>query len=683
MALRMMIAIILASLGVQALASKPIYLQTEILTGPTLQSTEMRSSRTLLVQSKERITEEFKKTLIKNGLSIISYIPEDTLLVRSKEPVSTTKVRDLPGVLDVHIFKNQWKLSSTVPKAHVFNAHQSKEFLVKTFEPMSIQKLIGGEVIQSSQDYHHISISVSEVQELIRNQSIQWVDLYPEIQSMVIDLKPTYGPHLNDYENITGYETGTRVMNFQQAWDRGLTGAGESVAMADTGLDRGIPGTLTPDFSSVRRGYKFGLFAKDWSDPMGHGTHVAGSVMSQGTASGGRFKGGAFDAEMIPQGLWSPVMKNMTVPPKLADMLAPAYADGARVHTNSWGSPKDLGKYHSYSRQVDQFMWDHPDMLIVFAAGNSGTDSNKDGRIDPGSVSFPGTAKNILTVGASENYLLEGGIQRKLGELRGGEPWGAEPIASDTLSNNKNGIAAFSSRGPTADGRLKPDVVAPGTNIVSNCSPVDGASPLWGNYNEHYCYSGGTSMSAPLAAGAAAVTRQFLMEKMFVANPSAALVKAVMLNSADNLFPGQFGSVGKSNGQELLVNGPNNHQGFGRVNMDQGTNPSRFLKLVDSEGVASGQSLRFDVTVPEGGDFKATLVYTDAPGAENAAKALVNDLDMKVILAGQEFLSDSRVDNMEQIRFGNLTGPATIEVIGQNIPMGKNGKQPFALVISR
>ncbi len=683
MALRIMMAIIMAMLGVSAFANKPIYLQSETLTGSTLLSTEMRSSKTLFVQAKEQVTEKFKKTLVKNGLEVISYVPQDTVLVRSKDPVSTSMVRRLPGVLDVHILKPEWKLSTSVPKVSVFNAHQSIQLLVKTFEPMPIKNLIGGAVIQSHQDYHHVSVSVSEVLDLIRNDNIQWVELYPEIHSMVLELKPNYGPYLNGYENVTGYETGTRVMNFQSAWERGLSGVGQSVAMADTGLDRGVLGALSPDFSTVHKGYKFGLFAKDWSDPMGHGTHVAGSVMSQGAVSAGRFRGGAYGAKMIPQGMWSPVMKNMTVPPNLEDMLQPIYDDGARVHTNSWGSPRDLGKYHSYSRQVDQFTWDHPDMLIVFAAGNSGVDANKDGRIDSGSVSFPGTAKNILTVGASENYLLEGGIQRKLGELRGGEPWGTEPIASDTLSNNQNGIAAFSSRGPTADGRLKPDVVAPGTNIVSNCSPVEGASPLWGNYNDHYCYSGGTSMSAPLAAGGAAVTRQFLIEKMYVASPSAALVKAVMIDSADNLFPGQFGSVGKSNGQELLVDGPNNHQGFGRVNMDRGTHPSRFLKLIDSKGISVGQSVQFHVIVPEGGDFKATLVYTDAPGSENSAKALVNDLDLKVTLAGREFLSDSRTDNLEQIQVGSFTGPATIEVIGHNVPMGKNGKQPFALVISR
>src|SRR5690606_28622322 len=140
--------------------------------------------------------------------------------------------------------------------------------------------------------------------------------------------------------------------------------------------------------------------------------------------------------------------------------------------------------------------WDHPDMLILFAAGNDGADRNRDGRIDPGSVSPPATAKNSLSVGASENYELRGGIQEKIGKLNP-RNWGVEPIASDTVSNNPNGLVAFSARGPTTDGRIKPDVVAPGSNILSNCSKVPESGELWGRYNDKHCFSGGTSMSTP------------------------------------------------------------------------------------------------------------------------------------------------------------------------------------------
>lgn len=681
---RLIIAAVVATWGLVAFAAKPVYLQNTTLDQAPSDFSVSEVSKNFIVQFEKTITENDKTQLKKMGYQVVSYVPQDALIVRSKQPVATTELKSLKGVEAVWDFQSEWKKSDALPAASIFNANQAVGLLLKTFEAQSVEPIIRGQVLQSSGEYHQVMVSISELPHILNHQDIQWVEALPEMTPMVLDVNGFAENGTADYENITGYETGTRVMKFEAAWDRGLHGEGQAVAMADTGLDRGVVGTLTDDFSTVTRGYKFGLFAKDWSDPMGHGTHVAGSVMSQGTISEGRFRGGAYGAEMIPQGMWSPVLKNLSVPAQLGDMLAPAFGDGARVHTNSWGSPQDPGKYHSYSRQVDQFMWDHPEMLVVFAAGNSGVDADRDGRIDPGSVSFPGTAKNVLTVGASENYLLEGGIQRKLGELKGGEPWGAEPIASDTLSNNENGIAAFSSRGPTLDGRMKPDVVAPGTNIVSNCSPVDGASELWGHYNDAYCYSGGTSMATPLTAGAAAVTRQFLIENMSISNPSAALVKAVMMNSADNLYPGQFGAIGKSAGQELLIDGPNNHQGFGRVNMDRGTDPSRFAQLVDeTTGVAAGETKRYEVALGEVSDFKVTLVYTDAPASENAARALVNDIDLKVSINGTQRVSESRIDNVEQIRVGQVSGTAVIEVSGINVPMGKDGKQPFALVISK
>ena len=84
----------------------------------------------------------------------------------------------------------------------------------------------------------------------------------------------------------------------------------------------------------------------------------------------------------------------------------------------------------------------------MFASGNDGADMNADGVIDEGTVGSPGTAKNVLTVGASKNYLLEGGIQKAMKDLRnGGQKWGVEPIASSKLSEDAKGMAAFSSRG--------------------------------------------------------------------------------------------------------------------------------------------------------------------------------------------------------------------------------------------
>ena len=75
---------------------------------------------------------------------------------------------------------------------------------------------------------------------------------------------------------------------------------------------------------------------------------------------------------------------------------------GARIHSNSWGGG-DPGAYDAQCEQLDRFVWQHKDMCVLVAAGNDGTDKDGDGVINPMSVTSPGTAKNCITVGASEN----------------------------------------------------------------------------------------------------------------------------------------------------------------------------------------------------------------------------------------------------------------------------------------
>src|SRR5262249_54755926 len=147
---------------------------------------------------------------------------------------------------------------------------------------------------------------------------------------------------------------------------------------------------------------------------------------------------------------------------------APPYAnDGARVHTNSWGSTRGDGRYDSQAFEIDDFVWRNRDLVVCFAAGNEAQDRNGDGIADPSSVTPPGTAKNCITVGACES-------NRSSFADTYGQWWPdsfpANPIAGDAMANNPDGIVAFSGRGPTADRRFKPDVVAPGTFILSTRS---------------------------------------------------------------------------------------------------------------------------------------------------------------------------------------------------------------------
>ncbi|WII71662.1 S8 family serine peptidase [Bdellovibrio sp. 22V] len=650
-----------------------------------------------IVQFKKAITENDKANL-KAEFEVFGYLPDDALVVRGTFAKLISFKNSHPEVQAVVKYAPAYKISSSFDAASIFNKDTVQSVTVKTFKANEA-RIIAAKMAKLNPQVELQVVDGKSIMALVPRGSVaqvaaltgvEHVQPTPEIESFHFVMDETLTSDVvataaGDYSDLTGDEPGTRVMKFDAAWSMGFTGRGQVVSMADTGLDSGNIATIHQDFAGgVISGYPFGLWSKSWDDPMGHGTHVAGSVLGRGTASKGLLKGGAFEAKMVAEGMWSPMMKNLSVPSKLGDLFTKAYADGARIHTNSWGGARTFGAYDNFAVQVDEWLYANPDMLILFAAGNSGADKNKDGRIDANSMASPGTAKNVLTVGASENKVSTGGIQVPISKLRAAkDEWPAEPIYSDYISNNENGIAMFSSRGPTIDGRVKPDIVAPGTNILSVKSQVKDASDLWGAYNKDYAWSGGTSMATPLTAGAAAIARQVLVEKLGFQNPSAALMKATMIHTAVDMYPGQFGEIGASRGQEILTRRPNSDEGYGRVDVSNIVNLGSQTQMIDNrQGVAQGAEVSYEFTLSRPGNLYANLVWTDAPGSANAAQALVNDLDLVLTMPnGQTLSMNDHINNLEMIEKANLpAGTYKLSVKGFKVPQGKGGAQAYALV---
>ncbi len=481
------------------------------------------------------------------------------------------------------------------------------------------------------------------------------------------------------YEASLSNEVAMRIVRADVVHNGGLSlrGRGETVAVCDTGFDEGSTTSVHPAFSGrVAKLYARGRSTAD--DPHGHGTHVAGSVLGDGNTGGRPNTGTAPEARLVLQSVLD-AAGGLDLPVDLSDLFAQTYEDDARVHTNSWGTTRSAGHYTAYSRSVDQFVWEHRDQVICFAAGNPGGDRTGNGVIDLGSVEAPGTAKNCITVGASES--LRPSESRIWGTGSWRHRFPAPPIRDDLWANDPNGMAAFSGRGPTRDGRVKPDIVAPGTSILSAHSRRANVGTFWGTSSDPlYCYMGGTSMATPIVAGAAAVVRQ-LLKSRDVSEPSAALVKAALINGAVDLH-GQY--IPSECGDR-----PNHAEGFGRLNLERsvGATPTLFLEFhEEADALSQGEEWQLVVPATEGMSLKATLVWTDPAG-----DSLQNDLDLTVACDGREmhgnvagiFPSGSghfdRANNVEQVIWNGVPGrEARIGVRAHRIALLP---QQFALVV--
>jgi len=472
-------------------------------------------------------------------------------------------------------------------------------------------------------------------------------------------------------------------------------GSGQIVAVADTGIDDGHPDFQSRIVGKVARGRP-----NDTTDPVGHGTHVAGSILGDGTASGGKIKGVAPKAKLFFQSLLDAKGRLGGLPLDLNDLFDEAYQAGARIHNNSWGAATP-SSYTINSEEVDEFVRNHPDMLILIAAGNEGNSKNPiksaPGFVDWLSIGSPASCKNALTVGASRSDRADGALSN----LTWGMGWPKEfpnpPIANEKVSGDPLCLAAFSSRGPCDDRRIKPDVVAPGTDIASTKSSLAPITNFWGPYptspqqpnNPKYAFDGGTSMATPLVAGCAALVRQYYIETRDHA-PSAALLKATIINST--VWLSGTDSTAPTSGV------PNYHQGHGRVSVPLAfPNPSQpglNLEYVDDWKNSNrsfritGATRRFQFNLPQGTpELRICMAYTDVP-----VRALQNNLNLMVlhIASGTKWLGNAGLpdalifpdpdNNVETVRIKSpAPGSYLVQVLVGNM---LKPPQDFALVLT-
>ncbi|WMW21084.1 PGF-pre-PGF domain-containing protein [Methanolobus mangrovi] len=630
-----------------------------------------------IVQFTGPVRASWKQEITSTGATIYNYIPNNAFIFKMSDNVKV-QVQSLDFVKWIGEYKPEYKYEPELTYTNSIqiasteidteNTYHVLLFYSEDYDSIASSiELLGGKIISGSGNILKVQIATNMLPEIASINGVSWIEEY---------VQPTVN---NDIAaNITNANTVHETYR--------LNGSGQIVAIADTGLDTGVNDSsmhadLRGRIKSIIQTYNDGSSA----DYAGHGTHVAGSVLGNGSLSGGQYRGIAPEAELVFQALGDNNGSSlMYIPDDLNDLFQEAYDLGARIHTNSWGGASN-GAYTVFSLQVDQFTWEHPDMLILFSAGNSGTDADGDGVIDEDSIAYPATAKNCLTVGASEN---DRGDNFGQGSYQNwGFTWSNKypesPIYEDYMANDIEGIAAFSSRGPTEDGRIKPDVVAPGTFIISTRSSLASGTG-WGTVsdNSNYLYMGGTSMSTPITAGSAALVREYYTEIENLSSPSAALLKATIINGAMDLTPGQYG-----NGSTQEIEGrPDYSQGWGRVDIENSIYPQypeTIRYFDDPKPLNTGDfwNVSYDILNSDH-PLRVTLVWTDYPGDAAAELQLVNNLDLKVVGPDDTYNGNGRIDTVNNVEGVELTNPSagtyTFIVNGTDIPQGP---QNFSLVL--
>lgn len=663
------------------------------------------------------------------GADVLDYLPDYAFKVRMT-PEQAAQVTDWAFVNLVTLFQPAFKLDPALdlggPRLYRVRIEADADFA------QAVADVAGAvsAVVQQHAPFVRVLADDAQLAAVARLADVAWIENF------------TVAEKHNEYGG--GAILGAIAVNAA-----GYDGATQILAVADTGLGRGstpgahldippdriinilnYPGDSSPGcYTIIDNG------ARDLNS--GHGTHVAVSALGDGGPNG-EARGVAPSARLVFQAVEDYVdfTDNCAlvyadgyylygIPDALEDLFQGAYDAGARVHSNSWGAPV-AGIYSSNSAAADDFIWRRPDMTIVYSAGNAGTDADADGFVDPDSLDAPATAKNVITVGASENdragnyacdttltypsndpfqggqSCADMGGQNELGSY--GDRWPqafpVAPLSVDVTAGNPGQMAPFSSRGPTDDGRIKPDVVAPGTWVLSGYSQlsrqgyddepnsVDGRyqSDGWGMpLSDRYKYFGGTSMATPLVSGAATIVRD-RYQRDFDHQASAALVKATLINTAVDL-PDENNDGLDDNDFPI----PNIHEGWGRVDLMAATQIAEFVD--ESVGVLTAGAHRHTYFLAPGSPFRVTLVWSDFPASEAAAVSLVNDLDLEVTSpAGETYLGNvfsggwsqaggapDRVNNVENVFLPDAAGGEwSVVVRGHNVP---SGSQPYALVV--
>jgi subtilisin family serine protease len=591
---------------------------------------------------------------------------------------------------------------------------ESLSIQIQAQYPFDVDSFIDQTKIQKEQIELQASAPISKI--IVSDLPLEWLSIVASNnQVLTIERYEPYDVFNHRAARVIGTQ---RLFNgLNVATIPGLDGSGEIAGVADTGIRSTHPDFWNPTFSDK----VIATFPTNWDDYHSHGSHVAGTVAGTGASSANRMqKGIAYNARLVSQNFLGNQNYYNTLGGLYA-LLQEAYNAGVRTHNNSWGynwssfyHVYGAGEYTSGARDIDRFLWDHMDFTMVKSAGNNRSSNfyipyyNFYGPYPfsrgTRTITADSNAKNLICVGALEN--------------ENGSPVGHPSSWGRTQSIQRN-IAWFSSTGPTHDGRIKPDIVAPGDPLLSvNRNHLNSPYSL-------YTSMSGTSMSGPVVTGSAVLVRQFYRDYHQLSSNeiSSALVKATLINGGKQ---GLFDSDAVRSGyypydNQPFPQDPNSYTGFGLINLKESLQPENknvlFINAYDplnhQLGLSNQKLLDTYYIKAKESNFplKATLVWTDyadsllPPNASSSAlnqKDLINNLHFEILdmnnmtnYRGNQMkngfslpnpVNFDHINNVEQIVLpGTNDSTYRIQVFSMDpisSDLAHNYHQPYALVLS-
>ena len=561
---------------------------------------EAAASGLFLIQFQDGVPSEARVQLQARGVELLHYVPDDAFVARGKS-IQIGAVKGLPFVRWAGPYRPEHKVhpalrqapANAAPAVSVLLAADATEADVAAAnlsltEAQPETRFRFGTILRGR-------VSSAQLDALAASDKVLWIERAPRMR-------------LHDEVSSRIVAGAGSVPNTTAMMNLGYNGAGVTVAVADSGLDSGDTSSMHPDIQGrVAALFFYGGLA-DAADEHSHGTHCAGIIAGNG-ATGEMDENGflyglgvAPGASLIAQRMFDGA-GNYFPPPTFETLTRDAKRAGADVGSNSWGDDTQ-GRYDLSAMEFDALVRDADGLrggdqpyILEFSAGNAGPGTQ--------TIGSPAVAKNVIATGACNSDRLN-------------LPMEEFPI----YDTGPDTMADFSSRGPCEDGRIKPDVTAPGTWIASLRSIYANDDNAWWPISDNYLYQGGTSQAGPHVAGAAAVFVQYYRATHGNATPSPALVKAALINSATDMDDSVETEAA-----------PNMDEGWGRVDLPALIASAKDFQFFDqATPLTNGQVFETRIVVA-GPDtpLKITLAYTDVPGLPAVIPSLVNDLDLEVV----------------------------------------------------